>query len=695
MSQAHQTNRLVNSVSPYLLQHSQNPVDWWPWCVQAWEEAEQNNKLVLISIGYSACHWCHVMEQETFRDVEVGQFMNDHFVCIKVDREERPDVDDAYMDAIQLMSGQGGWPLNCIALSDGRPVWGGTYFDKQTWLNRLNRVANAWVHHPRQVFEYAEKLTNAVQDMNRPVDSAPLNSDESSMIDEPFIQQLERWSQKWDPHWGGSIGSPKFPQCPQIALLLVCQNHPLLPTTWQTTCHEHAIRTLLGMERGGIHDHVGGGFSRYSMDHRWHVPHFEKMLYDNAQLLKVFADAYFQAPHPAFCSAAHGIAQFLDEELSHPQGGFMSSLDADSSNEEGAYYVWDAQTIEAAISEEKERQSVMDVFSVGRASLWEHGKNVLMRQPKHDRDYWEDASRRQHVESALAHLKNWRDSASNGREKPSVDDKILTSWTALAVSGLVRAGRILNQESWIQRGRKAGLYLQQIAPIQDDSPTIRRSWHPNGGLVWEGYSEDYAMLIEAFLELYQATLETHWLQEARKWMATALDRFFDPSTMSFWDTSNQAESLYVRKQRESDSELPSANAIFALNLWKIGWACDMLSWRNLAHVMTDSRLSQRPEIESHATWYGVHLEISKDYAHVVVLLSDEAEATDALRDWWSKPRPRAWLDAYWPESTRPYPAWLTNEPHQRIKTKRWFVCVEGACQLPQDSLEQAWNQLNR
>ena len=172
MSQAHQTNRLVNSVSPYLLQHSQNPVDWWPWCVQAWEEAEQNNKLVLISIGYSACHWCHVMEQETFRDVEVGQFMNDHFVCIKVDREERPDVDDAYMDAIQLMSGQGGWPLNCIALSDGRPVWGGTYFDKQTWLNRLNRVANAWVHHPRQVFEYAEKLTNAVQDMNRPVDSA-------------------------------------------------------------------------------------------------------------------------------------------------------------------------------------------------------------------------------------------------------------------------------------------------------------------------------------------------------------------------------------------------------------------------------------------------------------------------------------------------------------------------------------------
>ena len=682
------TNALSRSTSPYLLQHQTNPVDWLPWDDEAWERARQRDKLVIVSVGYSACHWCHVMEHETFEDEGAAAFMNAHFISIKVDREERPDVDQVYMDAVQLMTKRGGWPLNCVALPDGRPIWGGTYFPKERWLAGLNAVLEVWREEPEKVKAYAEQLTEAVAAMDdaglemEALSTTDLRTDDLvHRVDEQLQSGLERWRRTWDSVHGGTQGAPKFPLPCQVDYLLRCDGQTM----------EHAMRTLRAMERGGIHDHVGGGFSRYSVDERWHVPHFEKMLYDNAQLLGSFGEAWARTPHPALEAAAEGIVAFLDRELDHPSGGFASALDADSDGAEGTYYIWREEDLAKALNDGALREEVRLLFDVGGRSLWEHGTNVLMRDKRTDLEFWEDKGRQERLKEALQQMSTWRDSADSGRSKPGLDDKVLTAWTALAVSGLARAGRWMGRNQWVSRAVRGAAFLRNVARVPGEPERLRRTWHPKGGPEWEGFAEDYALAIEAFLELHQATGDGKWRDEARALMATALDRFYDDAAETFWFTARGAEMLFARKQSTDDSVIPSANATFAACLWRLGWAYEIPAWRELARRLTSKHLQGTPHLERACKWATTWLDIRGPFGTVVIAAPHRAKGEAALKAWWTGVRPGTLVDLVTPETAN-IPTWMEGKRPTPEDSVRWYVCVDGACGLPCATANEAWAQ---
>ena len=693
------TNALSRSTSPYLLQHQHNPVDWLPWGNEAWAQAKSEGKLVIVSVGYSACHWCHVMEHETFEDQEAAAFMNAHFVSIKVDREERPDVDQVYMDAVQLMTKRGGWPLNCVALPDGRPIWGGTYFPKERWLAGLNAVLEVWREEPNKVEAYAEQLAQAVAAMDDAgggkLDGALVanegQDDLVQRVDQQVMDGLANWSRAWDPVHGGTLGAPKFPLPCQIDFLLRVGDGADWMSGWENRAGEQARRTLHAMEGGGIHDHVGGGFSRYSVDERWHVPHFEKMLYDNAQLLGSLADAWVRTPHPALEVAAEGIVRFLERELDDPSGGFKSAMDADSDGAEGTYYVWREAELDAALPEEELRDTVKRVFDVGGRSHWEEGANVLMRGRDREEEYWGDAAMRGSVEDALQRMSAWRDSEASGRSKPGVDNKVLTAWTALAVTGLARAGRAMERPEWVARAERGAKFLRDVARVPGEPELLRRTWHPKGGPETEGFAEDYALAVEAMLEVHQATGARAWRDEARALMATVLDRFYDEVAGTFWFTARGGEALFARKQSTDDSVIPSANATLASCLWRLGWACDIPAWRAMARDMTARHLLGTPHLDRATKWAANWADMRGALGMVVIAAPDMARGKEELREWWKAARPGAWVEVVTPQAAN-MPTWMEGKRPSPGDEVRWYVCVEGACGLPCANAKEAWDQ---
>ena len=372
MAQYKYTNTLIKETSPYLLQHAHNPVNWYAWNNKTLVLAKKENKLLLISIGYAACHWCHVMEHESFEDEEVAKVMNKHFICIKVDREERPDIDQVYMNAVELMTGRGGWPLNAIALPDGRPIWGGTYYRKNDWMNSLIQIANLYKTNPKKLEEYAAKLTEGVQQ------SGLVNiNQEKEHFTKKYLQKcVTKWEIHFDNNLGGINKSPKFP--------MPNNYHFLLRYAYQTNNKElknYVNKTLTKMAQGGLFDQIGGGFSRYSVDKKWHIPHFEKMLYDNGQLVSLYADAYLTNKKNLYKETVYQTLAFVERELMDKNGGFYSSLDADSLNdfgllEEGAFYVWTKKELQKIISD---FELFQDYYNINSYGLWENGKYNLIR----------------------------------------------------------------------------------------------------------------------------------------------------------------------------------------------------------------------------------------------------------------------------------------------------------------------------
>jgi uncharacterized protein YyaL (SSP411 family) len=690
------TNALIHESSPYLLQHAHNPVDWQPWSEEAWEEARAQDKLVIVSIGYSACHWCHVMEHETFEDSAAAAFMNEHFINIKVDREERPDVDGVYMTAVQLMTQRGGWPLNAVCMPDGRPVYGGTYFPRERWLQALRSVLDTRAQDPERVEAYATQLTAGVQQAEL-VNVPPLEgskawgtSDAFGPADAQLLDDgIAQWKDNWDPKWGGNDRAPKFPIPTNLDFLL---HYGTVRGDKQAL--DHVLNTLLKMERGGIHDHIGGGFARYSVDEKWHVPHFEKMLYDNAQLAGTFARA-FQAlvdaspsDRAALKRAAMGIVDFMQSKWSHPSGGFYSALDADSEGVEGKYYVWTAAELREALRPE-DFELIRTVYDIDEASRWTEEipeANVLMRW-KSDEALARSLERTDealHMELTRIHvqLRTLRDE----RVAPGLDDKILTAWTALAASGLVATGTAFERPEDIERAQEAVDFLLETQ--RNENGRLWHVYHESTGPRITGMLDDYGSTIAACLDVYQATFDERYALAARELCEVAIADFYDPAQSTFWFQSTQGETLFAQKQENDDSVMPSANAQMARNLFLLSQLFERQDWRILADRMLAGALDRASYWPSATHWAGLLLWRTEPFHEVVITAPNDkvvAHAQHALQARW---RPQALYAGGAAEN-------IPLLRDRQLGELSIFVCEDGRCQLPVASVEKAAGLLTK
>jgi uncharacterized protein YyaL (SSP411 family) len=563
------TNALIHETSPYLLQHAHNPVNWIAWSDDLFEQVAKEDKLVLISVGYSACHWCHVMEHECFEDEEVARLMNEHFICVKVDREERPDVDQVYMTAVQLMTQKGGWPLNCFTLPDGRPVYGGTYFPKDQWMHILRSLIHTYQHERSKAVEYAKQLHDGI--IRSELITKPLQAEAFS--EEKLHELVLRWSRNFDSVEGGDTRAPKFPLPNNYEFLLhygVAYQHEKVL--------KHVELTLDKMAMGGIYDQVGGGFARYSVDMLWKVPHFEKMLYDNGQLLSLYANAYKYFQKPLYKRIVFQTVAWLEREMLTKDGAFYAALDADSEGEEGKFYCWTPKHVHEVLG--ADFTWVSECYNLNQRGYWEEDKYILLRTQS-DRDLahkmgWSEAE----LEAAFARVNQRLLDERNHRTRPGTDIKCLTSWNAMTIKGLCDAYAAFGDENFLLLALKAARW---ISMNQLHSGKLYRNFTHGKALI-DGFLEDYAHVIDAFIALYQVTLDSDWLMLANQLMQTSIQHFQDATSGMFFFTSSESK-LIARKMELNDNVIPASNSVMALNLVKLGRYFHTETYTATAHQM--------------------------------------------------------------------------------------------------------------
>ena len=530
-------NRLANETSPYLLQHKDNPVDWHPWGEEALARARDQQKPLLVSIGYSACHWCHVMERESFEDPEVAAVMNEHFVPVKVDREERPDVDAIYMDAVQAMTGHGGWPLNAFLTPGGVPFYAGTYFPPEprhgmpSWRMVLEGVARAWDSERDQIIDGAERIVDRLQA------TAQMQAPDAEIDPASLDAAVTTLKRSYDAENGGWGGAPKFPAASAIEFLL------------RRGERQMALHTLRRMAGGGIYDQVGGGFARYSVDARWIVPHFEKMLYDNALLARVYLHAFQVSGEPFFERVCRETLDWALRELHQEEGGFASALDADSEGVEGKFYVWQLDEVREALGELAE--AAIEHFGMTEGGNFE-GANIAVRATS-------DPER-------LAEIKAGLLAAREQRVRPGLDDKRLTAWNALMISALADAGAVLGEPRHLDAAIATAEFV--LRDLRDEHGRLLRTYN-QGRAHLNAYLEDHAFLLEALLTLYEATFDPRWFAEARALADTILDRFADPERGGFFSTAVDHEELIARRKDLEDTPIPSGSSAAAFGLLRL------------------------------------------------------------------------------------------------------------------------------
>jgi uncharacterized protein YyaL (SSP411 family) len=569
------SNALINETSPYLLQHAHNPVNWRAWNNETLALAKSEHKPILVSIGYSACHWCHVMEHESFEDPEVAKLMNDFFVCIKVDREERPDVDQLYMSAAQLITGGGGWPLNCFAFPDGRPFYAGTYYQKDKWAKLLQTIGKEWVDNNAKLEEYASKLLVGIKQSSTIDKVSGFLSDSNNILD-LLDQSILKWSDSFDYEYGGTNRAPKFPLPNNYQFLLRWSN-----MTKNQPVKEHVHFTLKKMARGGIYDQIGGGFARYSVDNLWKVPHFEKMLYDNAQLMSVYAEAYRDTKDNEYFRLIEQTAHFLTDELKHESGLFYSAYDADSEGVEGKYYVWTVDEINELIPDDTDL--ALAYFGFNERGYWEHNHFILYRTSDEEilnQFKLTPEALRERIVSITETLLNRR----TGRVKPGLDDKCLTSWNGLAVSGFCEAFLSTGSESYRKQAIET---IEAILNHQQNSDKALFHSFKNGVSTITGFLEDYAFTIQGLIDVYRITYDTTYLNEAKDLMEYALNHFYNESSMMFYFTSHTSADLITKQTDYYDNVIPSSNSMMCRNLLALSHYFMNVKYRSMALEMID------------------------------------------------------------------------------------------------------------
>jgi uncharacterized protein YyaL (SSP411 family) len=571
-------NQLSATSSPYLLQHAENPVDWYPWGKAAFERARREKKPIFLSIGYSTCHWCHVMAHESFENPEIARLMNEHFINVKVDREERPDVDRLYMAYVQGLTGSGGWPMSVWLTQELKPFFGGTYFPPEDRHGRagfpsiLRQIAQLWSGDREKIEAEATRSLTALQESAKSAGSENISSEGA------LKRAAEYFQRTYDEQWGGFGSAPKFPR-PSVLFFLLRQ-------AAAESGNGDLLRIVLGtldrMAAGGIHDHLGGGFHRYSVDRPWHVPHFEKMLYDQAQLALAYLEARQVTGEERYVTTVHDILGYVQREMTHPEGGFYSAEDADSllehgstAHAEGAFFVWTKEEIEAALAPEAaslfcRHYGVLSGGNVDPSSD-PHGeftgKNVLMERET-------IAATAAHLglseEAAISSLKESRrilEAIRAKRPRPHRDDKILCAWNGLMISAFARAGSVLGDTGYVDTAVKAADFVK--AHLTDPATgELRRSWR-EGRVIETGFAEDYAFLIQGLLDLYEASLEIRWLQWAVDLQATMDRLFWDEQGGGYFSSAEGDPHLLVRLKEDYDGAEPSANSVSALNLLRL------------------------------------------------------------------------------------------------------------------------------
>jgi hypothetical protein len=692
-------NRLANSASPYLLQHANNPVDWYPWGAEALQKAKGENKLLLVSIGYSACHWCHVMEHESFEDEQVAAVMNEYFVCIKVDREERPDVDQIYMSAVQLMTGRGGWPLNCICLPDQRPIYGGTYFRKNDWVSLLFNLADFYRQKPKEAEEYAVRLTEGIQQYEsvKFIDSQP------EYAKEDLETILKNWQRYFDRIEGGTGSAPKFP----------------MPNNWQFLMRyaflmqdddvaQQVKLTLHKMAFGGIYDHIGGGFARYSVDGHWHVPHFEKMLYDNAQLVALYSEAAVWQYDPLYPQIVDETIQFVKRELTSPDGGFYSALDADSEGVEGKFYTFTKEEIGKILGPDAD--SFCIYYHVTDEGNWEEQETNVFFRKETDQQLAEKLGL---AESDLvskinqARIKVLEERSK--RVRPGLDYKILTSWNGLMLKGLCEAYRAFDKPEYLELALQnaefiVGNIINEDGKLKRIASPRRRSPHSsspkertsnefeNDSLsVGEGRGEatfafldDYANTIEAFIALYEVTFNEDWLQKAKRLTDQAIQYYYDQQKGVFYFTAVDDEQLIARKSEIMDSVIPGSNSVMANNLKILGLLFENEIYSEISAQLLRNVVGQIAKYgSSYSNWcslllneiFGMNevaivghqaetlrVEIEKNYIPNKIILGGKQGSLPLLQD-------------------------------KFAATTRIFICKDKTCGLPSENTEEALKQI--
>ena len=598
MSSAKFTNRLVHETSPYLLQHAHNPVDWYPWGDEALQRAKAEEKPILVSIGYSACHWCHVMEKESFENEATAEIMNRNFINIKIDREERPDLDHIYMDAVQVMTGSGGWPLNVFLTPEAKPFYGGTYFppvkayNRMSWADTLHTVHKAYTERKSEIEAQAESLIAHINNANSFGLTKPGEEKNNSLFSKENLATIaENILKSADTVWGGFGRAPKFPQTFAIQYLL--RDYHFNKREQSLT---QALLSLDKMIQGGIYDQLGGGFSRYSTDEKWLAPHFEKMLYDNALLVSVLAEAYQLTGNECYAAVIKETIGFIKEELLSPEGGFYSALDADSEGVEGKYYVWRKQEIDDLLGEDA--GIFCSVYNISNTGNWEHTNILWLPQPIKE---WAEKLQVE-VEILEEKLKTCTHKLLQQRKKrikPLLDDKILLGWNALMITACCKAYAATTEADYLQMAEHNIAFLENNLARQDGS------WHHTwkaGQAKYPAFLDDCSYLIHAYIHLQEVTGNSDYLLSAKKLTGKVIEDFSDTESSFFWFTASTQTDVIVRKKEVYDGAVPSGNAVMAQNLLYLSIVFDIRLWGLKSKDMIESL---DKAIVRHPTSFGV------------------------------------------------------------------------------------------
>ena len=663
-------NELSKESSPYLLQHADNPVQWLAWRDINLAKAKEENKLIVVSVGYSACHWCHVMEHESFEDDEVAQTMNNNFINIKVDREERPDIDAVYMKAVQIMTSRGGWPLNVVCLPDGRPIWGGTYFAKAEWIDSLESLNKLYHSDPEKIYDYAEKLQQGIE----AISLIKIEEDKTELPQSFLDSLIAKWKRSFDLDFGGYARAPKF----------------MMPNNYEFLlryAHQHNDEALLDfvnltltkMAYGGLFDTIEGGFSRYSVDLKWHIPHFEKMLYDNAQLISLYAQAYRKTKNLLYKQVIEKTFNFLENNLLANNGGFYCALDADSLNakgklEEGAFYSWTIEELTDLLGDDFKLFS--KVFNVNAFGHWEDETYVLIQTQDLKSLAFAEGILLEELKRKKESWENTLLSARNKRPRPRLDNKILTSWNGLMLTACLEAYRSFGENHYLKIAQNIANFI--LDKVWNNDSSLMHTFQ-NGNSSITGYLEDYCFVIEGFTTFYQCTSDEKYLQNAKQLTDYCFDHFYDDSGF-FRFTSDADPALIAAHYEVEDNVIPASNSVMAKNLFALGNYFENAHYLEVSKKMTCSIVSNADYPSAYSNWLQLFLNYDSEFKEVVLTGNDAARKAKEIN---ASYIPNILLAFAEGNSQIP----LVEGKHQPNKNL-FYICQNKSCSAPNSDFNE-------